>query len=288
MKSKMFRLLLIVFVSVLAQGSAQAGLSALLEPITLEQPKPQDNEKPSVRSENNTIRSVRHAIKEAGAMHEEYLERKTYKISQEDIERELSMQLGSYYNEDGELKVSLNRPFDTMEVNSADWILTIKEYPAPKISNSILVRFSVEVAGTDVSTYKVGARLELWKKTYISKKRINKGEDINERDLSVREVDVLKVRGTPVPFGVDFGIYEADQSIPEDDVLVLRDLYRKPDVRKGDIIDVVASEGLMHVALKARALEDGIRNEYITVRNEETSKKIQVLITDEGKAEVSF
>jgi flagellar basal body P-ring formation protein FlgA len=59
-------------------------------------------------------------------------------------------------------------------------------------------------------------------------------------------------------------------------------------VRKGDIVDVVASEGGLLVTMKAQAVENGVRGDIVTVRNLETRKDISGQVVAQDRVEVRF
>jgi flagella basal body P-ring formation protein FlgA len=73
-----------------------------------------------------------------------------------------------------------------------------------------------------------------------------------------------------------------------DSLITWHDLARRPLVKKGDIVDVIATEGLLSVSMKALAMENGVRGDLVTVRNLETRKDISGIVVSDDRVEVHF
>lgn len=69
-------------------------------------------------------------------------------------------------------------------------------------------------------------------------------------------------------------------------MLSWHDVGRRPLVRKGDVVEVSASSGLLRVTLKGLALQNGALGDIITVRNPESLKVIPALVVGENRVEV--
>ncbi len=68
------------------------------------------------------------------------------------------------------------------------------------------------------------------------------------------------------------------RDVPPDRVLTWHDIARRPLVRKGEVVEVAASEGRLFLSMKALALQAGARGDLITVRNLESLKDISGLV----------
>jgi len=71
-------------------------------------------------------------------------------------------------------------------------------------------------------------------------------------------------------------------------MLTWRDITRRPLVKKGDIVEVSASTGLLVVTMKALAMESGAQGETVTVRNPESHKNFSAIVVDENRVKVRF
>jgi flagella basal body P-ring formation protein FlgA len=59
-------------------------------------------------------------------------------------------------------------------------------------------------------------------------------------------------------------------------------------VKKGDLVEVSASEGRLLVTLKALAMENGAQGDTVTVRNPESQKNFAAVVVDENRVQVRF
>ena len=71
-------------------------------------------------------------------------------------------------------------------------------------------------------------------------------------------------------------------------MLTWRDITRRPLVKKGDVVEVSASTGLLVVTMKALAMESGAQGETVTVRNPESHKNFSAIVVDENRVKVRF
>ena len=67
-----------------------------------------------------------------------------------------------------------------------------------------------------------------------------------------------------------------------------RDISRRPLVKKGDLVEVSTSSGLLIVKMKALAMENGGQGETVTVRNPESQKNFAAVVVDENRVQVRF
>ena len=76
--------------------------------------------------------------------------------------------------------------------------------------------------------------------------------------------------------------------MPAGRLLTWRDIARRPLVKKGNIVEVSAADGLLLVTLKALAMENGAQGDTVTVRNPESQKTFAAIVVDENRVQVRF
>ena len=64
-------------------------------------------------------------------------------------------------------------------------------------------------------------------------------------------------------------------------------LAGKP-VRKGEVVEVAASDGQLVVVLKALALQNGALGDLVAVRNLDSRKEFTAFVTHENRVQVRF
>ena len=62
----------------------------------------------------------------------------------------------------------------------------------------------------------------------------------------------------------------------------------RPLVRRGQPVDVVASDGALTVSLRAVALHDAARGESVRVRNPDSKREFVAVVTADSRASVRF
>ena len=62
----------------------------------------------------------------------------------------------------------------------------------------------------------------------------------------------------------------------------------RPVIRKGQVVEVVAQQGLLAISMKALALESGAAGDLIKLRNLESRREINGQIINESKVQIHF
>jgi flagella basal body P-ring formation protein FlgA len=71
-------------------------------------------------------------------------------------------------------------------------------------------------------------------------------------------------------------------------IVTWRDIARRPLVKKGDMVEVSATEGVLSITMKAMALSNGAQGEAVTLRNLESRKDFTAFVIDENRVQVRF
>ena len=130
-------------------------------------------------------------------------------------------------------------------------------------------------------------RASLWRDVWFAREPISAGTAFNPGALEARRIDCLREHeGLPADSG-DAGLMFA-RDLPADRMLTWHDIARRPLVHKGEVVEVVASEGRLSLSMKALALQNGARGDLITVRNLESLKDISGLVVGDHRVEVRF
>lgn len=211
-----------------------------------------------------------------------------YILTEKEVREEIKRQLQTKYALDGELKIFLNKAFQDLPLRSDAWELEILQSPPDKISDKFLITFSIISGSTFLGQWQLPIRAELWKDAYISLRYIRRGENLYDRDFKTHPVDVLRMRGRSVSTHEDLSDYVAEQNVPQNDVLIYHDIKRKPDVTKGQIVDLIAEDQGIRINTKVKAMQDGIKGECITVQNLQSKKNIQAQIVADNLVKVYF
>lgn len=198
----------------------------------------------------------------------------------------LGRDLSAHFNFEGELQLELIRPWSPPTQVASSWELTVLEYPSLP-SASMLVRCRLTADGAPVGDQVLFVRASLWRDVWVTRQPLTAGTTFDPSHLDVRRVDLLRERDA-LPAAVGDASYIFSRALSAGRTLTWRDLTRRPLVRKGDLVEVSASDGLLVVTMKALAMENGAQGDVVTVRNPDSRKDFAAQVIDEKRVQVRF
>jgi flagella basal body P-ring formation protein FlgA len=209
-------------------------------------------------------------------------------LTADDVLTELQKQLVSYFDLKGDLKLSFIRNWDTMTLPAKDSKITLTGYPPEGVTDSFALRFRIEAGGAEVGEYQVGIRAQLWQSVWVAQERLDRGQPVDRSLLSSQKVDVLREKQTYLSDETNPDGYDVAQGVGPGQPLSKQDIVERPLVHKGDVVEVIATEGTLDIHMKALALEDGGANALIKMRNLDSNKDFTAQILNENEVKVQF
>lgn len=201
---------------------------------------------------------------------------------------ELQTQLARQFDVAGELRIVLARAWQPVRLPSADAVVEITEFPIGGIASTFYVRVKITSNGFAILDAQVPLRAQLWEEVWIASTRLERGQALDRSLLAMQKVDVLRERQTLVPANVDPATLELAMGVPAGRPLTRRDIVERPLIRKGQVVEVVAQQGLLAVSMKALALQNGAAGELIRLRNLDSRKEFNGQILNENRVQVHF
>ncbi len=259
--------------AVISETFCYAGLDSLLIPVNVED-----------LVEKQPTAPVIDTAKDAEV--EEIPEK--YTLTIQDLLPALKNSLVTRYQVDGNLRIYPLRSWRGRTLNSPVWDLEITNAPSPTLTSKILIGFQILSEGEIVGEWQMPLRCEVWREVFVTRQRMNRGSPLARTDLDILNMNTLRVPNAIVSPDVELSEYELAQTVSEGQPLLLRDIAPKPLIRKGQVVEVVAAEGGMRISMKGQALEDGIREAFISIRNLNSRKNIQAQVIDDNKVKVYF
>jgi flagella basal body P-ring formation protein FlgA len=193
--------------------------------------------------------------------------------------------LASHFNLEGDFQVEITRPWVPEHQVANDWTVEITEYPTAPASQ-MLVRCQVrDAGGTQAATILLHAAL--WRDAWAVHLPITSGDLFDATRLEVRRCDFLKEHEI-LPTSVGDETYMFSRAVPVGRMLTWHDIARHPLVKRGDLVECTAKEGMLTINMKALAMESGVRGDTITVRNPESRREFSAQVTDENHVQVQF
>jgi flagella basal body P-ring formation protein FlgA len=201
---------------------------------------------------------------------------------------ELQKQLVTYFGLKGDLKLSLDRDWNPIPLPGKDLDLTITDYPPDGVTSSFGVGFKVASGGIEVGQWQVALRAQLWQSVWVTQSSLDRGQKLDRSMLTSQKIDVLRARQTLLSDDIDPAGYDVLQGIGPGLAIAKQDVIERPVIHKGDVVEVVAVQGLMDIHMKALALEDGAMNALIKMRNLDSDKGFSAQVLNENEVKVHF
>lgn len=198
----------------------------------------------------------------------------------------LTRTLTAHFNFEGELQLELLRPWTPPARVATAWELSVLEYPSVP-SSSMMLRCRVLADAAPVTETTFVVRAQLWRDAWASRLPLTVGGAFDAALLEVRRVDLLRERDA-LPASVGDRTFVFARATPAGRLLTWRDLTRRPLVKKGELVEVSAAEGMLIVTMKALAMENGAQGDTVTVRNPESRKDFAAMVIDENRVQVRF
>ena len=198
----------------------------------------------------------------------------------------LRADLSSHFNLEGDLQLDLLRSWVPPAVVAAEWHVVVNEYPS--VANSaMLLRCSWIADGVPAGEGTLTVRAALWRDAWVARQPLTNGAIFDAAALETRRVDLLRDRDA-LPASVGDQTFIFARAVNSGRIVTWRDIARRPLIRKGDLVEVSAADGMLSVTIKALALQNGAQGEAVTLRNIESRKDFTAFVTDENRAQVRF
>ena len=207
-------------------------------------------------------------------------------FTREQLVAALARELVTHFNLEGDLQLDLLRPWTPPAHVASVWNLSVLEYPATPAA-SMLLRCRVLADASPVTEVSLVLRAVLWRDVWLSRAPLAVGMAFDSTLLEARRIDVLRERDV-LPAAVGDRSYIFLRAVPAGRLLTWRDISRRPLVRKGELVEVSAADGLLLVTLKALAMENGSQGDTVTLRNPESRKNFSATVIDENRVQVRF
>lgn len=207
-------------------------------------------------------------------------------LTQEAVSSAMAASIAEHYSLEGEVRVEFLRPWTAPEKVAHKWAFEVSDLPMMP-SSSMLVHLKVLADGSVASEGPVTVRVEHMRDVWVVRQSLTSGAPFERTELDVRRVDGLKERDA-VPASVGDNSYIFTRAVQAGHYLTWHDLGRRPLVRKGDLVDVTASEGTLSISMKALAMQSGAQGDAVTIRNIESHKDFTAIVVDENHVQIHF
>lgn len=207
-------------------------------------------------------------------------------LTREQLISLLTRDLAAHFNLEGDLQLELLREWTPPARVATSWQLSVLEYPTVA-SASMLVRCRISAGTAAVGDSTIVLRASLWRDAWATRQPLTIGTTFDVGMLEARRVDLFRERDV-LPAAVGDRSFIFARGVPAGRLLTWHDIARRPLVKKGELVEVSAADGMLIVTLKALAMENGARGDTVTLRNPESQKNFAAVVIDEKRVQVRF
>jgi flagella basal body P-ring formation protein FlgA len=209
-------------------------------------------------------------------------------LSADDLQSELQKQLTAYFGLKGDLKLSFIQQWRPVPLPGKDCDITLTDYPADGVTSAFNVTFKVVSGGILVGEWQIDLRAQLWQSVWLAQSRLERGQSLDRSMLNDQKIDVLRNPQSYLSDDINPEGYDVAQGVAAGHAIAKEDVIERPVIHRGDLVDVVATEGMLDIRMKALALEDGGINSLIKMRNLDSNKEFDAQILNENEVKVHF
>ena len=168
------------------------------------------------------------------------------------------------------------------------WEIKVLQSPSAGLTSTSLIRFRIDCAGQRVGEWQTVVRAQLMRPVWAAASRVTRSQPLDSSSCQKVTVDMLREKQPPVTAETDIATYEATQALTPDQILTWKDISPRQAIRKGQLVEVVASEGGMNITMKGTAMTGGSIGEIIIVRNLDSRRDISARVVNSTSARVNF
>jgi len=207
-------------------------------------------------------------------------------FTQEQLLADLTRQLTERFQAKGELQLELTRPWTPIAAATGSVETVMLDCPA-RLTSTLLLQVQLQTGGHSCGTFSLMLKAQLFRDVWVARAPIERGTTFDPNQLDTRRVDVLQQRDTVPSDGAETD-FTYTTSVPAGRLIAWRDLTRRSLVRKGQIVEVSAIDGMLTITTKALAMENGAAGDTVKLRNLESKKDFSALVVAEARAQVRF
>lgn len=167
-------------------------------------------------------------------------------------------------------------------------VITLVDTPSRLNSGTMLVRYRLQAPDGPGSLHVLSFRAEVLADVWITQRRVSAGELLADLDLTTREIDLLREPKAVPADPALINRYEIARPVAETRAITWTDITPRALVRKGQMVEVLATQGNLRITMKGQAVRSGALGEIVTIRNLESKRDFSAEVIDENKVRVHF
>lgn len=212
-----------------------------------------------------------------------------HKLESSDVIEELRAAIQAHLKIEDELKIKVLNTLPKISTRVENWQLELINPPA-QLKRKLYLNFNIICEGkVAYKSKKMPVSCSIEKEILFSKLNLAKNDNLSNKNFVVKKKNILEFYDKElVEQEVDLKKFVLKKAIKKNTPLTWDLLNCRPDIKKNQIVEVVANKGQLHINIRAKALENGAINQTIQMQNLSSQKTFLAKIINEHKAIVEL
>lgn len=211
-----------------------------------------------------------------------------YPITEDRLLSEIEEQMHAHLRPAGRISLTPMRPLPDLSKHSEPFSINLSRLPGRLSKNTIYLSIQVENAEGVLGNWDIPFRPALYSDVWFAKRYLREGDLAASSDFEARQVDLLYEPDAVVATLEVLQQHEYSRDVRPGQPLLWNDLSERSLVRKGQVVDVIAYQGMIGISMRAKAQQNGVRGEVVFLRNLESNKDFTGEVIGEGRVQVTF
>ncbi len=188
----------------------------------------------------------------------------------------------------GQVSLSPLRQLPNLSQYDQPFNVVVSRLPGRLSGKSMQLSVQVQNDEGVLGNWNIPFRPRLYSDVWFTKAPLRKGDLATVSDFEARQVDLLVEPDAVVARLEVLQRHEYRHDLRPGHPLEWTDLVERSLVRKGEIVDVIAYQGMIGITMRAKVQENGVRGDMVFLRNLESNKEFAGEVIDEGRVQVTF
>lgn len=212
----------------------------------------------------------------------------SYPITRDDLLGAIEEEIHNRLHPVGRISMAPMKPLPDLSKHNHPFTIRVGGIPGRLSRSTMYLNVQVENEEGVLGNWSIPFRPHLFTDAWFANAQLRKGDLGSPSDFETRQVDLLLEPGAVVA-GLDvLQRHEYSRDIHPGSPLQWRDLIERSLVRKGQVVDVMAYQGMIAINMRARVQQDGVKGDMVSLQNLESSKSFTGQVIGEGRVQVSF
>lgn len=211
-----------------------------------------------------------------------------FPITRDDLLLAIEEEVNARLRPVARLSLAPMRPLPDLSKHSQPFTIRLGGVPGRLARYTMNLNIQVENGEGILGNWTIPFSPHVFSDAWFAKGHLRKGDLGSPSDFETRQVDLLLETDAVDTNSETLRRHEYSRDIRPGSPLLWRDLTERSLVRRGQVVDVTAYQGMIVINMRARVQEDGVQGDMISLQNLESNKSFTGQVIGEGRVQVTF